>query len=317
MKKVLFVKIESPGYSAQGMVDGWKQLGFEVVEFSWQDYRFNWGIPSTRQKMIDLALENKPDVIFLHIQNKEILDIETAQILRSIAFTINYSFDTRDDISWFKKVGPFITHTFLASQDDVDECFNDDIENVSLLQSSCDYSWYKKLSLPYEPGHPEIVFIGNNYEHSNKNFPLAADRQRMIEFLYENFPGRFQAYGIGQKNGTVNPQQEINIYNRAKIAVSQNLFSKTLYSSDRLWRIMGCGTFCLTKRFDGIRSIFQKEVEIDWWDNFGELKSLIDFYLSDDIERNMVADLGCALVREKHTWEKIFLKVLEVSGINV
>lgn len=315
MKKILFVKIESPGYSSQGMVDGWKELGFEVIEFNWQEWRFNWGIPSTRQKMIDLALENKPDLIFLHIQNKEILDVETAQTLRSISPTINFTFDVRDSIEWYKKVAPYITHTFFACQNDVDECFNDDIENVSLLQSSDNFSWYKKLPLPYEPGHPEIVFIGNNFLNTNTKFPFAKERQDMVQFLYENFPGRFEAYGRDQKGGEVNHQKAISIYNRAKIGISQNLFSKTLYTSDRLWRIMGCGTFCLTKRFDGIKSLFKKEIHLDWFDSFDEMKSLIDFYLSDDMERSSVAAMGSILVRESHRWRDRWKKCLEVSGI--
>lgn len=317
MKKVFFVSIDSPGYSPAGIVDGWRELGFEVVEFNWQQYRFSNGIPATRKKMIDLALGHKPDLIFLHIQQKDLLDIETAQTLRSIAPTVNYTFDVRESAGWLKIVAPYITHTFFACVEDVNECLNDDIENVSVLLSSDNYSWYKKLPLPQEPGHPEIVFIGNNYEHSNKQFPLAGERQRMIEFLYEQFPGKFQAYGVGQVNGAVTQQQAISIYNRAKIGISQNLFSRTLYTSDRLWRIIGCGTFCLTKRFDGIRSLFKKEIHLDWYDTLDELKNLIDYYLSDNEERRAVASMGSLYVRENHRWQDRFKIILEVIKFSV
>jgi len=315
MKKLFFVKIESPGYSAIGMVDSWKALGFNVIEFDWQAYRFSNGIIATRNKIVDTVLLEKPDLVFLHIQNSEILDTEAAIVMTSVCPTVNYTFDVRENIDWYKKLAPFLTHTFFACQEDVDECINEDIENVSLLLSSDNYDWYKKLPLPYEPGHPEIVFIGSNFTNTNTKFPLAKERQDMIQFLYEKFGDKFCAYGMGQRGGVVNQQQAISIYNRANIAVSQNLFSKTLYTSDRLWRIMGCGTFCLTKRFDGIKSLYKKEIHLDWWDSFDELKTLIEFYLSDDAEREAVASMGSLYVRENHDWKSRFKKILEVSGI--
>lgn len=312
MKRVLFVCIDSPGYNSDGMAAAFKEVGFRtVIRFNWQQHRFNFGILGVRQKMIELAIENAPDLIFLHIQNREILDEETAKELQSIAPTVNYTFDVRENIDWYKKVAPYIAHTFFACDDDVWSCKIDDINNVSCIQSSCDYSWYRKLPLPKKQT-PEVVFIGNNYENTRQNFEGAAERQRMIEFLYDNLGDRFAAYGLGQKNGMVNPQQEINIYNQSRIAICQNLMYRISYVSDRIWRIMGTGCFCLTKKFEGIENIFQKEVHLDWWKTFNELESLIEFYLFEEKEREAIAQIGTNYVRENHTWAHRWKKVLEV-----
>lgn len=319
MKKVLFIAIDSPGYCSDGMAAAFNDVGFdEVIKFDWQKWRFQHGIESLRQKLISLAKENKPDLIFLHIQNREILDVDTAKELQSVAQTVNYTFDVRDSCGWYADIATHISLTVFACDDDVWECKSKGIDNVVCLQSSANFDWYKrlhpkrKLSFAEKRSAPEIVFLGNNYENTNLKFEGAIERQRMVEFLYDTFGERFGAYGLGQKNKLTNAQEEINIYNNCKIAICQNLMYRTNFHSDRIWRAMGSGVFVLTKKVEGIENIFKKNVHLDWWRTFEELESLIEFWLYEEEEREAIATVGMNFVRENYRWQDCFKKFLDI-----
>jgi hypothetical protein len=304
MQKVLFAKIEAPTYNSDAIVRAWEENGFEVIHFNWQYERFNLGTGGMRYKLLNLAKETNPDVIFLHVQNSEALDLPTIIELQQIGKVIQYTFDVRtpERTEWMYNYARYIHYSFFACQEDVKECMNRGTTNVGFLASSADYNLYKKYSIPQN--QPEIVFIGNNYVTSNLEFDCAEERQQMIEFLEKEYPTKFRAYGLGQKHRMVNPQEEAMLYNTCKIAISQNNFDRTWYTSDRLWRIMGSGALCLSKHFYGIEKTFKKEIDLDWWKSLDELKQLIDFYLSDDAERNTIADCGYEYVRKYETWTK-------------
>jgi spore maturation protein CgeB len=132
---------------------------------------------------------------------------------------------------------------------------------------------------------------------------MSHERQRMIEFLETHYGDRFGCYGLGQKGGMIMPDVENKIYNHSKIAISQNNYLRQDYTSDRIWRIMATGTFCLARYFPGIEKIFEKEKHLDWFTNFEEMRMLIDYYLGNDNERMEVAEEGYKLVTTSHTWK--------------
>ena len=74
---------------------------------------------------------------------------------------------------------------------------------------------------------------------------------------------------------------------------------------------MACGTFALHQYYDGISKDYFKELHCDWWNSFDELKSLIDYYLSNDKERSEIASYGSKLVRETNNWESRFKKITQ------
>lgn len=311
-QKVLFAKIEAPSYCSDGIVRAWEENGFEVINFNWQHERFNFGTEGMRNNLLKLARDTKPDLVFLHVQNPEALDLKTIVELQSIAKTVQYTFDVRSraKTEWMYDYAKYVHYSFFACFEDVKECVSDGVLNVGLLPSSADFELYKKY--PIEKSAPDIVFIGNNYINSSLEFDLAQERQEMIAFLKENYGDNFKAYGLGQEGGLVNPQQEAMIYNKCKVAISQNNFDRAGYTSDRLFRAMGCGSLVLTKYFTGIEKMFKKELYLDWWKTFDELKNLIDFYLSDESERKATAATGMLYVNENHTWSNRIKEIMKI-----
>lgn len=306
-KSVFHVRIDSPGYNSDGIQFAWEELGWQYEGFCWQSFRFSNGIEATRKAIIEKANELNPDVILLHIQNSEIFDLQTFIELQKIGKVINFTFDARPFVKfeWMYLAAKHISLTCFACREDVEECNRRGIENIMLSQSSCNFIWYNKWPIipPTEKQFPEVAFIGNNYKGANNEFPLSGERQEMIESLYERFGDKFTAYGLGQNGGIVNPQQEIEIYNRCKIVICHNNLGRFKYQSDRVWRAMGCGAFVLLKSEPGVGEMFSIEKHCDIWHDFEDLKEKIQYYLDNENERAEIAVAGMQWARTTQRWQ--------------
>ena len=317
MRSILHIGIDAPSHSPKGIEKGFRQAGFTKYDFfSWQAVRFSEGILGTQSRMIAAAQSVRPDIIFCQFQNSDICDEETAIELSKCGFTVNYSFDVRslELTEWMYDLAPHFGLTLFACQEDVDEANRRGIYNVGVLQSSVDFDNYNHFDVRnnphlYDGSLGDIVFIGNNYQGTSLPFELATERYNMVLQLNHEFNQegeRFKAYGQNweQKYGSpaVHIQDEVKIYNNAKIAISQNNYDRELYTSDRIWRIMATGIFCLTKYFYGIEAMFERGVHLDWWHDLNELKFKIFNYLRDSEEREAIAKTGMLMVRENHAW---------------
>jgi len=246
MKKVLHVGITAPSYSSEAITQSFKEVFGDVLYFDWQSHRFNYGIDGMRINLCKQVISYKPDIIFLHFNhNNEALDIPTHQFLQnSGAKVITYTEDVREDISWFETISPLVELMIFTNIDDVEKLKEKRFDNAAYLPVSYNNIWYKKQpkTLKY---YGDIVFLGNNYVGTNVDFPQAQQRQEMITALKKEFGNRFQAYGRGQENPPLNPQEAVECYNNAKIAIGHNNFTRKGYHSDRVMNSMGCG--CLTE----------------------------------------------------------------------
>lgn len=305
MTSVLHVALIAPnGYSNEPLMNAFLNSGFTSYHcFDYQLETFNYGRETMRRNLIRLAEHTKPDLIFLHVQSSEVLDFDTVIKLSAIGFTVLYTFDCRttEQTEWMYNYAKHLGLVCFSNQDDVQECLRRDIKNVMTLQSSCDMDVYCKGE-PVEKSL-EIVFIGGNYVGTNLNFPLAQERKEMVDFLEDSYGDYFTAMGNGWGGGrTIKSKEEIEMYRSAAIAINQNNFNKHLYTSDRLWRIMATGTFCLTRYFDGIEKLFQRKVHLDWWHTFDEMEEKIDYYVTNVDLREQIAKNGMYEVRYRHTW---------------
>jgi spore maturation protein CgeB len=306
MKSVLHLRIEAPTYSSAGIERGFRQNGFEYYGFDWQAARFNYGTEAMREMVINEAKKLSPDLVFVHIQNSDALDLDTYIALQKIAPTAQFTFDVRDRerMKWAYNVAQEIHYSFFACQEDVDNCRELGIENAGLMQSSCDFDIYKPLKLPTNPYVPaEIAFIGNNFFQSNLSFDNAQERVDMVDFLKKEYGSKFKVWGLNWPDSKVASQnEEVYIYNTAKIVICQNNYSRNEYQSDRIWRALGCGVMVLAKSDPGISEIFSIENHLDVWVDFDDLKKKIDYYLYDEAERKTIAECGMKFVMENCSW---------------
>lgn len=304
-KKVLHFKLSSSFFRNNGITTGFLENGFTVTEFEWQSYRYQFGIEMTRAKFVQLAQQTKADIIFMQIQDGEILDIETIKQLSQCSFVVNYTFDCRikEKTQWLYDLAPHIGLTLFSNYEDVQICHNEGIYNVHLMQSSCDMDVYKTSDINLGVDVPEIVFFGQNYVGTNLDFPLAQERLNMVDFLRQNYNGKFWPYGMGWGTELIdNAEKEVFVYNNCKVAINQNNFDRLGYTSDRIWRAMASGAFVLSKHFEGIEGLFQVGIHLETWKTFQELNIKLKQYLADDEKRIGIAKAGQDYVRQYHSY---------------
>lgn len=316
MKSVLHVALIAPnGYSNEGMMKGFFGAGFtEYHLFDFQLKTFDTDRDTMRRMLIQEAERIKPDMVFMQIQGSDILDIATFKRLSEISFTVNYTFDirTKEQTEWLYNLAPILGLICFSNQRDVDECNRREYSNAMVLQSSADPDIYKPSEGVQRKG---VVFIGNNFMNTNHQFPLSKDRAEMVEFLQKEFPDDFAVYGNNWGNSKlVDQKKEIDIYQSAAIVINQNNFDAELYTSDRLWRAVFCGSLCFTKHFKGVERLFDMYNQVECWNTFGELKRLIYHYLTHPKSATRNASSAREHALANHTWASRIKEMLNFIG---
>lgn len=304
---VLFVGIEAPTFSSASMIKGWNELGYAVEFISYQPLKMQVGLNGMWGRIQGKAAIVNPAIIFLNIQNEEAISVEACIRLNNIAPVVLFTFDVRSYAKtlWLYDLAQNISLTCCSNDDDVMQCVMRGA-NAILVPSSTDYELYQPRELPMigNVSNPEIVFIGQNYANTNAGFDKAKERQEIIDFLYEQYPDKFSAYGMGQINSRyVHPNEEILLYHTAKIVIGHNNFFRHGYTSDRLFRAMGSGAFYLTSYFPDMEDTFRQGIHLASYQTKEELKDKIDYYLANSVERNIIAKGGAVLVRSFHRWQ--------------
>jgi len=305
---VLHVALEAPTYSSHGIREGFRRAGYYVEFFNWQVLKMEFGVQGMIDRLVAKATACQPDLIFMHIQNEGILDAMDCDMLREIGYTVLYTFDCRDKekSQWMYDLAPHLDYVFFSNMEDVSNCLELGIENTGIMASSCDIDLYKPKEVTVFKIEP-ISFIGGDYSKSNMNFPKAIERKEMCEYLMAEFGVKFKSHGMGQIDSRyIHQNEEAGIYNLTEISIAQNNFDRPFYTSDRIWRIMSSGCFCLTEYFEGIETMFEIGKHLDVWVSLEDLKEKINYYLHFAEERKAIAKCGSLYVRENHSWQNRF-----------
>lgn len=243
---------------------------------------------------------NKPDIIFMQIQAPDIIKKSTVQHFNNNgAKVINWTGDVRDRVpEWMLQIAPYCITSF-SNMTDVRATMARGFK-AEYLEIGYDPEIYTPLGEASQV--PEVVFMANNY---GNQFPLSNYRSHLVANL-KGLDHRFGLYGNGwnNANGNVNTSQheEARHYRGAKIAINCSHFNYERYSSDRLLRIMGSGTFCLTHKYPGIEQDYKHGEHLVVFENFVDLQHKIAYYLEHEDERVMIAKAGEELVRNRNTF---------------
>jgi spore maturation protein CgeB len=193
-----------------------------------------------------------------------------------------------------------------------------DVEEMRLHGCKADYLQCGADNTIYTPIGvrtlaPEIVFMGNHYD---KQFELSDYRLRMVKFLKKTYGERFCVYGSGwakelhAQNLMFWQTKEAEIYRSCKIAINCSHINLRKYTSDRFFRILLSGAFCLNKEFPEMEEYGNNFVSFS--ENFDELKNKIDYYLENETERNEIASRACEYAHNNWTWEHRIKELYEL-----
>ena len=262
--------------------------------------------------ILKFSSELKPAITFLHIQRPGVISPEIAAQLKGVV--INYTYDVSLPVpEWYYDVGANISTTIFSSEKEVWDL------KAKGIESQFQHVGYDNLVFRTDGSRGEygdIVFLGNNYT-ADQNFELTDMRLDMVNFLKDKYGDQFKVYGnkwpYNDGNLMYRELKEAECFRSCKIAINISHFDLERYTSDRMFRIMGSGAFCLTKWYPGIEKDFIDGEHLRVWKDFDELKTLIDYYLTHEEERNKIAQAGNKYVSEHLTWEIRIKNIIDMA----
>jgi len=270
-------------------------------------------IPNVNEISINTYNEFKPDLIFLQLQDHKIINNQTLDYFKSNGSkVINWTGDKRTSIPrWMIDAAPFVDITSFSNMEDVRN-FNGIGYNSKYLEIGYDETIYTNKGTKYPC--QEIIFMGNNY--GNNYFPMSKFRYDIAEYLKFIYQNKFGLYGHGwiNANGDINYSQSIEAqyYRGCNIAINCSHFNVARYNSDRLLRILGSGTFCLSYKHPEMEQDYENYKHLVYFESLEDLKNKIDYYLENEEERKEIAKNGRKLVLNRNTFKHMVKNILEL-----
>jgi hypothetical protein len=185
------------------------------------------------------------------------------------------------------------------------------MHNAAYLQIGYDEDRYFEGKEDEYGSSFDIAFIGAKYcERNWTSLPgnEAALRSTVVETMRKQMGARFGLFGRGWNCGVAHlrPADSGEVYRHSYLALSISICSYLeRYSSDRLLRILACGTPALMKVFDDWRSFGLVHGEnVLVWETLDELMTLTRTWL-EPARREELREIGwrgAQLAREHHSW---------------
>lgn len=260
----------------------------------------------------------KPDLVFMQLQGANIITDEALAALKATgAFLCQWTGDARQPLPrHYIEFGKKINLSLFTNQDDVDVM----LENgavAAYLQVSADHNIYTPNG-SVNADVPDIVFMGNNYSNT---FALSNYRLQMCKFLKETYGDRFGVYGAnypeGFASGNVMYKQlkEAEIYRSCKIAINCSHYDLKKYTSDRFFRILLSGAFCISKEFPQMEEYSPGKNFVPVPSYFADLRIEIDYYLRNEEERNTIAMNGYNYAIAECKWSDRIKQLLNLVKV--
>jgi hypothetical protein len=172
------------------------------------------------------------------------------------------------------------------------------------------------LEAPNHEKYPhEIIFTGSMHYH-----PEWPYRQKLINWLKETYGEKFAHYGGGGLP-SVRGWPELNkLYASAKIVIGDTLckdFKYPYYSSDRLFEVIGRGGFLIYPYIEGLEKFYTDFDDVVYYtfNDFENLKALIDHFLDDYERREIIRNRGFWRTRSQHTYKSRFTDMFEYLNV--
>lgn len=162
----------------------------------------------------------------------------------------------------------------------------------------------------------DVIFTGA-YEH-HREWPY---RKKLVNWLHETYGKRFHRYGRpdrDQPDAKYIMGSDLNtVYANAKVVVGDSFcpnFKKTYYWSNRAFEVLGKGGFLIHPYIKGMEDYFTDKEHLVFYEfnNFEQLKKLIDYYLAHNEEREQIRRQGHEHVKANHTFTNRLKHMLEV-----
>lgn len=208
---------------------------------------------------------------------------------------------------FYRSIGHFFTVDKLMA-----DWFNDNTTvKGHYLQAGVFYDECRIADMPKEI---DVLFVGSKGYH-----PEWPYRPQLINWLSENYRG-FRHWG-GDGAGTVRGRELNRLYGYSKVVVGDTLclnYNYPYYWSDRVYETLGRGGFIIHPYIQGMEEHFEDGKHLVFYEygDFKQLKTLIDYYLEHDTEREKIRQQGHEHIKLNHTYKNRWQHILKELKIN-
>jgi len=277
-----------------------KSIFSYVLRF--QDYRkrlYEIGIYELQNEIIDLVRKEKPHYILFPASSHEISK-ETLQVFNSEGCIIFGWFF--DDIIRFNNYSkwfiPYIDYFLTSNKESVHKYAELGAKSI-YVPSACNHNIYIKRDVKFSY---DVSFVGRNI----------ANREKLINEIESNNI-KIQTFGFTYE-GIISFEKMINIFSASRINLNftgSYVNPKVKQFKARIFEITMCGGFLLSEYFNGIEKFYELDKEIVCFNSITEAVEKIKYYLSNDKERQMIADAGYKRAQKNHTWNIRLKKIFD------
>jgi hypothetical protein len=277
-----------------------------------------------RRSVIATAASLRPTLIFMQLQSPGVLQPDTIAEMRRVT-----GIDRLVIVSWCGDVGgingPYPVPGDRWAYDVAAHCDlmlytsmsqarahrSRGMHNAAYVQIGYDEDRYFEGGDAEYGSRFDVAFLGANYDERQWTSVPGNDvrlRQQVVAVMRDQIGARFGLFGRAWSTSVdhLPPAQSGDVYRRSSLAVNISLCSfLERYSSDRLLRILACGTPVLVKAFDDWRSFGLIDGQNALvWDTVDDLMALTRTWLDPGrrAELRTIGRLGAQLAREHHSW---------------
>lgn len=251
------------------------------------------------QEIVSNVCKFNPDFVFQTggrgVSNKHLTLLKQLGYKLVLWYPDAYSKIMNPDVEFFKQIkGKF--DLILAAVKGIVPQLEGYADKVAWGPQYYDPVYYKLSNTPCNEVY-DLCFIGNAY------YSISPDREIYIPKLYKKYKTKVIGRGYSVPSIFVETKEITNIYKCSKIALNFiTIINKcSLQMSDRIYKILGCGCFCLTQSIPDLEQLFQNGKHLVVFDGYEDLCEKIDYYLEYKNEREQIAKQGQQEVLRKHT----------------
>ncbi len=272
------------------------------------------------EAVVARCAEFKPDLLFALAQAP--LSVGSLKKLREnkipTAFWFVEDFRFRE---YWKEVAPFYDYVFTIQQGEfLDQLKETGVKNFAYFPPAASKDIHKKLELApdeTEKYGSDISFVGAGY-HNRRSFLTG-----LLDFDMKIWGSEWDLNSplskcIRKSGEWIETDDIVKIFNAAKINI--NLHSSAYHNgidpygdfvNPRTFEIAACEGFQLVDHRSEMSGLFKIGEEIVCFENLGDLRQKVKYYLDNPEERKSIAILGKERVMREHTYEQRFEEMLK------
>ncbi len=331
--KILFTGYHNPHFVNTNVYkeEAIKELGHELISFEDRDFfipgrirrKFHflqlWDIKRLNGKLVALAEREKPSLCIVSGGHR-ILPETVAEIKRKGITIVLWTTDVPVDFTNIKKAAPFYDHIFCSGTEAVEIFRDQGLGKVYWLPFACDPRCHSPVELSEKDKKKyanKVVFVGSFYPERANVLESVSDLDIAVwgpywKRLEENSPLKRKV-----KDAKLNYDEWVKIYNTAEIVLVIHYNTGGVpcnQASPKLYEALACGKFVLADNQKDARALFEDGRHMVFFEDEGDLRKKIDYYLGHPEERERIAAEGRKEVLKEHTYKNRIKKILEIMN---